>query len=232
MDSLPLLHTNVIDCRACPRLVDWREEVAVTKRRAYREWEYWGKPVAGFGDPKARLLLVGMAPGAHGANRTGRIFSGDASGDFLYAALHRAGFANQPTSTHQDDGLILHDCYITAVARCVPPKNKPNAAEIAACRPFLQRELALLPNVQVVMPLGRIAFDGYVRALREMGHPNPRLDFAHGALHEIDNDLPSELPPGLTRILCAYHPSQQNTNTGRLTTAMMDTVLAQARGLL
>ena len=224
MDSLPQLNADVTACRACPRLVSWREEVAATKRRAWRDWDYWGKPVPGFGDPDARLLLVGMAPGAHGANRTGRVFTGDASGDFLYPALHRAGFANQPNSTDLADGLELIDCYITSVARCVPPQNKPVAAEIAACRPFLERELALLPQVQVVMPFGRIAFDGYVRALRQMGHSIPRLAFGHGLLHE--------LPDGLPAILSSYHPSQQNTRTGRLTAEMMDDVLATARGLL
>lgn len=224
MDSLERLCADVTGCRACPRLVEWREEVARVKRRAWLEWDYWGKPVPGFGDPAARLLLVGMAPGAHGANRTGRVFTGDASGDFLYPALHRAGFAGQPASTHRGDGLELHDCYITSVARCVPPQNKPVAAEIAACRPFLERELALLPNVQVVMPFGRIAFDGYVRALRAMGHHIPRLDFGHGARHQ--------LPDGLPAILCSYHPSQQNTRTGRLTEEMMDAVLATAREML
>jgi len=224
MDELPLLHAEITACRACPRLVDWREEVAVTKRRSWREWDYWGKPVPGFGDPDARLLLVGMAPGAHGANRTGRLFTGDASGDFLYPALHRAGFASQPASTHRDDGMELHDCFITCVARCVPPQNKPDLGEIANCRPFLARELALLPRVQVVMPLGRIAFDGYLAGLRALGHTIPRLDFAHGARQPLPGDLPT--------ILCAYHPSQQNTRTGRLTAAMMDDVLAQAKTLL
>jgi len=228
MDDLTRLHADVIGCRACPRLVAWREEVAATKRRAWLEWDYWGKPVPGFGDPNARLLLVGMAPGAHGANRTGRVFSGDASGNFLYPALHRAGFANQPTSTHLDDRLELHDCYITSVARCVPPKNKPNAAEIAACRPFLQRELALLPRLQVVMPLGRIAFDGYLAGLRALGHTIPRLKFGHGSQHELPDGPTGPLP----RILCSYHPSQQNTSTGRLTAEMMDEVFAQAQALL
>lgn len=224
VDSLPQLHTDVTGCRACPRLVSWREEVAATKRRAYLDWDYWGKPVPGFGDPDARLLLVGMAPGAHGANRTGRVFTGDASGDFLYPALHRAGFANQPNSTDVADGLELIDCYITSVARCVPPQNKPVTAEIAACRPFLERELALLPQVQVVMPFGRIAFDGYLAGLRALGHPIPRLAFGHGLLHR--------LPEGLPAILASYHPSQQNTRTGRLTSEMMDAVLATAKGLL
>ncbi len=224
MDSLPQLHADVTACHACPRLVSWREEVAATKRRAWREWDYWGKPVPGFGDPDARLLLVGMAPGAHGANRTGRVFTGDASGDFLYPALHRAGFANQPNSTDLADGLELIDCYITSVARCVPPQNRPVAAEIAACRPFLERELALLPQVQVVMPFGRIAFDGYLAGLRALGHDIPRLAFGHGTHHT--------LPDGLPAILASYHPSQQNTRTGRLTAEMMDEVLATAKGLL
>lgn len=221
--ELDHLNGEIVACRACPRLVAWREEVARTKRRAYKNWEYWGKPVPGFGDPAARLLLVGLAPGAHGANRTGRAFTGDGSGVFLYAALHRAGFANQPDSTHRDDGLELTDCYITAVGRCVPPKNRPTAEELANCRPFLQRELALLANVQVVLVLGRIAFDGYLRALRETGWEIPRLAFAHGAHHR--------LPEGLPHLLCSYHPSLQNTNTGRLTPAMMDEVLAQAKAL-
>jgi len=224
MDNLERLCADVTGCRACPRLVEWREEVAAVKRRAWRDWDYWGKPVPGFGDPNARLLLVGMAPGAHGANRTGRVFTGDASGDFLYPALHRAGFANQPASTDRGDGLQLLDCYITSVARCVPPQNKPVAAEIAACRPFLERELALLPNVQVVMPFGRIAFDGYLAGLRALGHDIPRLDFCHGRLHA--------LPDGLPALLCTYHPSQQNTRTGRLTAEMMDAVLVTARGML
>ncbi|RME52126.1 MAG: uracil-DNA glycosylase [Caldilineae bacterium] len=222
--ELDALNQEIVACRACPRLVVWREEVAQTKRRAYQAWTYWGKPVPGFGDPQARLLLVGLAPGAHGANRTGRAFTGDGSGVFLYAALHRAGFANQPHSTHRGDGLVLRDCYITAVGRCVPPKNRPTAAELANCRPFLQRELALLPRVQVVVTLGRIAFDGYLRALREMGHALPRLQFAHGA-HHI-------LPEGLPHLLCSYHPSLQNTNTGRLTPAMMDEIFARAQALL
>ncbi len=224
MDDLTLLQADVTACHACPRLVAWRAEVAATKRRAYRGWDYWGKPVPGFGDPQARLLLVGMAPGAHGANRTGRLFTGDASGDFLYAALHRAGFANQPTSTQRDDGLQLHDCYITSVARCVPPQNRPEAGEIANCRPFLQRELALLPHIRLVMPLGHIAFDGYLTGLRSLGHAIPRLDFGHGRQHT--------LPDGLPTLLCAYHPSQQNTRTGRLTEEMMNGVLAQAKLLL
>ncbi len=223
-DKLAALHDEIIACRACPRLVAWREEVATVKRRAYRDEDYSGKPVPGFGDPAARLLLIGLAPGAHGANRTGRAFTGDGSGDFLYAALHRAGFANQPTSRTRDDGLRLRDCFITMPVRCVPPQNRPTAQELDACRPFMAREIALLPHVQVVLCLGRIAFEHYLRFLREAGHDTPRLAFAHGAHYSLGNDLPE--------LLCSYHPSLQNTNTGRLTPAMLDDVLAQARALL
>ena len=217
-DSLEQLCADVVACRACPRLVAWREEVAETKRRAYLDWTYWGKPVPGFGDPAARLLIVGLAPGAHGANRTGRPFTGDSSGDFLYSALFRAGFANQPESHSRDDGLVLHDCFITSVGRCVPPQNRPTAAELANCRPFLLRELALLDTVQVVIALGHIAFDGYLRALREQGHELPARKFQHGAR--------IELPAGLPLLLPCYHVSRQNTNTGRLTPDMLDAVLA------
>lgn len=216
-DSLEGLANDVIHCRACPRLVSWREEVAVTKRRAYRDWDYWGRPVMGFGDPDARLLVLGMAPGAHGANRTGRPFTGDGSGEFLYAALHRAGFANQPHSLHREDGLRLLDCYVSGVVRCVPPKNRPNAAEIQCCRPFLLRELSLLPRVRVILALGQIAFDAFLRGMREAGHDLPRLKFGHGAEYELGDDLPY--------LISSYHPSRQNTNTGRLTAAMMDNVL-------
>ena len=220
-DSLEQLCADVVACRACPRLVAWREEVAETKRRAYLDWTYWGKPVPGFGDPAARLLIVGLAPGAHGANRTGRPFTGDSSGDFLYGALYRAGFANQPESHSRDDGLVLRDCFITSVGRCVPPQNRPTAAELANCRPFLLRELALLDKVQVVIALGHIAFDGYLRALHEQGHDLPKLKFQHGAR--------IELPTGLPLLLPCYHVSRQNTNTGRLTAEMLDAVLAMAR---
>ena len=220
-DSLAQLCADVVACRACPRLVAWREEVAATKRRAYMDWAYWGKPVPGFGDPAARLLIVGLAPGAHGANRTGRPFTGDSSGDFLYSALFRAGFANQPESHSRDDGLVLHDWFITSVGRCVPPQNRPTAAELVNCRPFLLRELALLDKVQVVIALGHIAFDGYLRALREQGHELPARKFQHGAR--------IELPAGLPLLLPCYHVSRQNTNTGRLTPDMLDAVLATAQ---
>ena len=222
--SLDALHADAVACRACPRLVAWREEVAATKRQAFRDATYWGKPVPGWGDPHARLLVLGLAPGAHGANRTGRPFTGDGSGNFLYPALHRAGFASRPQSTHRGDGLELLDCYMTGVAYCVPPKNRPTAAELNNCRSWLVRELALLPHLQAVLALGKIAYDGYLRALRELGHDPPRLAFAHGA----DDTLPAGLP----RLYASYHVSRQNTNTGRLTAEMFDQVLAAIKANL
>jgi len=222
--SLDALHADAVTCRACPRLVAWREEVAATKRQAFRDATYWGKPVPGWGDPQARLLVLGLAPGAHGANRTGRPFTGDGSGNFLYPALHRAGFASRPQSTHRGDGLELLDCYMTGVAYCVPPKNRPTAAELNNCRSWLVRELALLPHLQAVLALGKIAYDGYLRALRQLGHDPPRLAFAHGA------DDP--LPAGLPRLYASYHVSRQNTNTGRLTAEMFDRVLATIKANL
>lgn len=222
--DLNALHTDICACRACPRLVAWREEVATTKRAAYQDWTYWGKPVPGWGDPQARLLVLGLAPGAHGANRTGRPFSGDSSGHFLYAALHRAGFANQPTATHWGDGLHLRDCYITGVVRCVPPKNRPNAAELHNCRSWLLEELSLLSDVQVVLALGRIAFDGYLSTLRESDSHIPRLKFSHGAEFYLADGLP--------RLHASYHVSRQNTNTGRLTTEMFDAILASIKAHL
>lgn len=208
---------QVVTCRRCPRLVRWRERVAREKKRAYRDWEYWGRPVPGWGDPHARLLIIGLAPAAHGANRTGRMFTGDQSGRWLYRALHRAGFANQATWEHRDDGLMLRDCYITAVLRCAPPANKPSLDEIARCQPFLREELDRLTHVRVVVALGRIAFDTYVR-LREW---EPRPVFAHNRRYE-----------GRPVLIASYHPSRQNTNTGKLTEAMLDAVFAQARSVL
>jgi uracil-DNA glycosylase family 4 len=204
--------------------VHYRERIAREKRRAYREWNYWGKPVPGFGDPNARIVLIGLAPGAHGSNRTGRMFTGDASGEFLYAALHRAGLANQPTARHAYDGLELHDVFITAICRCAPPDNKPTLEEQSNCLPYLARELELLKHAQVIVALGRIALEGYVRLLRTQGHNVPRIEFAHGATCVLGNPHPT--------LICAYHPSQQNTQTGRLTAAMMDEVLQRARELL
>ncbi len=215
------LNTTLRACDHCPRLVAHRERVAHAKRRAYRDWDYWGKPVPGFGDPQARLVLIGLAPGAHGSNRTGRMFTGDASGNFLYAALHRAGLANQPTAQHADDGLQLRDVFITAICRCAPPDNQPTRAEQANCLPYLARELELLTRARVVVALGRIAFDGYVRLLREQGRVIPRVRFTHGAVYPLGDALPT--------LIGAYHPSQQNTQTGRLTVAMFDAVIGVAR---
>ncbi|MBJ6762595.1 uracil-DNA glycosylase [Myxococcaceae bacterium JPH2] len=218
------LHQDIVECRACPRLVEWREEVARVKRRAYRDWTYWGRPVPGFGDPRARLVLVGLAPAAHGANRTGRMFTGDRSGDFLFAGLHRAGFANQPTSEHRDDGLRLKDAFIVAAGRCAPPDNKPEPEELARCAPFMDRELALLP-ARVLLALGAIGWNAALVALARTGVviPSPRPAFGHGA------ELP--LPGGRTLVGC-YHVSQQNTQTGRLTPAMFDAVMARVHTLL
>ncbi len=217
--TLAALNEALVACRRCSRLVAHREAVAREKRRAFRDQVYWGRPVPGFGDPEGWLLILGLAPGAHGSNRTGRMFTGDASGDFLYPALHRAGFASQPQATAADDGLSLRGCYITAVLRCVPPGNRPTAAELAACRPWLAAELEHLPNLRVVLALGRIAHEGFLRlrGLRLRAYP-----FRHGAAHR--------LPDGLW-LLDSYHVSRQNTQTGRLTREMFDRVLARARAL-
>jgi uracil-DNA glycosylase family 4 len=217
VDPLPFaeLACRIADCRRCPRLVAWREEVARTKRAAYADQEYWGRPVPGFGDPSARILVLGLAPAAHGANRTGRMFTGDRSGDFLYAGLHRAGLASQPTSEAIGDGLTLTDCWITAPVKCAPPANKPTPAERDNCRPWLEEELALLTRLRVVVSLGGFGFDQAVRHLGAEGRPR----FAHGA----------EVPlPGGRVLLGCYHVSQQNTFTGRLTPAMLDDVLTRA----
>ncbi len=218
-DSLAALHDEIVACRACPRLVEWREEVAREKRAAYRDWDYWGRPVPGFGDPGARLVIVGLAPAAHGANRTGRVFTGDRSGDWLFGAMHRAGFANQPTAEHRDDGLALLDAYVLAAVRCPPPQNRPTTEERDRCRPFLERELALLPNTRVLLALGGWALG----VLASVEGIRPRPKFGHGAEFE--------LPDGRV-VLCSYHPSQQNTFTGRLTQPMFDAVFARARELI
>ncbi|MGQ0615387.1 MAG: uracil-DNA glycosylase [Acidimicrobiia bacterium] len=217
-ETLAALDEEVIGCRACPRLVAWREEVAATKVARFRDWDYWGRPVPGFGDPGATLLIVGLAPAAHGANRTGRGFTGDRSGDFLFASLYRNGYASQPTSTHRGDGLALTGCYITAAVKCAPPANKPEPAERDACRPFFERELALLDRVRVTVALGKFGWDAVCthHGLR------PRPAFAHGA--EV------ALPDGTT-LLGSYHVSQQNTFTGVLTEAMLDAVFVRARVL-
>jgi uracil-DNA glycosylase family 4 len=203
-------------------LVEHRTRVAHQKRRQYRQEDYWGKPLPSFGDPQARLLIIGLAPAAHGGNRTGRMFTGDQSGDWVYGTLHRFGFANQPTSRHRDDGLTLHDAYITAAARCVPPDNKPSSTELLACRPYLLREIELLQRVRVVVPLGKIAFDAYLSARRALGLPRPdvRPHFAHEAV--------TAFPDGIL-LVASYHPSRQNTQTGRLTLAMFDAIFARVR---
>lgn len=213
------LNKKIISCRKCPRLVAWREEVARTKRNAYRDWNYWGKPVPGFGDPKARILVVGLAPGAHGSNRTGRQFTGDASGNFLFPALYKAGFASQPESTSRDDGLALHDMYITASGRCAPPANKPTAEELNNCQPFLEREIELL-RPEVIVVLGRIAFE---RVLRIYSEPKSGKKFAHGTSFRLQAG---------SWLVCSYHPSQQNTLTGKLTVEMFDSMWERVRSLL
>ncbi|CAN5618537.1 uracil-DNA glycosylase family protein [soil metagenome] len=218
MDSLDLVTAEVVVCRACPRLVAWREEVAVQKRAAYRHEHYWGRPVPGFGDPGAHLVIVGLAPAAHGANRTGRMFTGDRSGDFLYAALHRAGYASQPTSESRDDGLELNGAWITAPVRCAPPANKPTPAERDRCRGYLERELVLLTSARVLLALGRFGYEVLAGVLGV----RPRPAFGHG----LEVDL-----PGRRTLLCSYHVSQQNTFTGTLTPAMLDDVLTRARRL-
>jgi len=222
--TLEVLHARIIECRACPRLVAWREEVARVKVRRFRDQTYWARPLPGFGDPAARLLLVGLAPAANGGNRTGRMFTGDRSGDFLYAALHRAGFANQPTSKSRGDGLALTDAFIVAPVRCAPPANKPLPEELSNCSHFLDAEVALLPSVRVVLALGGIAWSAVLAhfARRGLVVPRPRPQFGHAAEAQL---------PGAPILLGSYHVSQQNTNTGKLTPAMLDAVLSRARAL-
>jgi uracil-DNA glycosylase family 4 len=221
--SLTRLAAEIHACRACPRLVDWREAQAADPPRRFRDEDYWGRPLAGFGDPAATLAIVGLAPAAHGANRTGRMFTGDRSGEWLYAALHRAGYANRPESNRRDDGLRLRGAYVTAVVRCAPPANKPTPVERDACLPYLARELELLRSCQAIVALGAFAWDGALRALRELGcePPRPRPRFGHGA----------ELSIGEWALLGCYHPSQQNTFTGKLTEPMLDRIFARAREL-
>ena len=227
MQPLERLNQQIISCTKCPRLVEHRETVASTKRRMYLDWDYWGRPVPGFGDPQARVMIVGLAPAAHGANRTGRLFTGDRSGDWLYDALHRHGFANKATSKHRDDGLVLSDVYITAAIRCAPPGNKPLREELISCRPYFLEELELLDKTRIVLALGKIAFDYYLTAYRETYSktmwPIPIPQFGHGSL--------STLPTGV-QLLASYHPSQQNTLTGKLTHEMFDSVFATTRRLL
>ena len=218
MDSFERLSGEIVQCRKCPRLVDWREQVASEKRAAFRDWEYWGRPLPGFGDPRAELVVVGLAPAAHGGNRTGRVFTGDRSGDWLYRALYRAGYANQPNSDRRDDGLRLKGAYVTAAVRCAPPGNKPTTEERDACLPYLERELALLRDARVIVPLGGFAY----QAVSRLTGLRPRPRFGHG----VEAHLPDE-----RIVLCSYHPSQQNTFTGRLTEEMLDAVFRRARGL-
>jgi uracil-DNA glycosylase len=226
MKALDVLNQEIIACTKCPRLVQYLAEVARVRRRAYRDWEYWAKPVPGFGDPRARVLLVGLAPGAHGANRTGRPFTGDRSGEFLYKVMYETGFASQPTSVSRDDGLRLIDCYIGAAVRCAPPDNKPLPQEIRNCRPYLERELELLKNLRVVIALGRLAFDAYLTILHGQKKIVRRtaFSFAHNAAHRTGPDQPI--------LISSYHPSQQNTSTGKLTVEMMTAVFRNARRIL
>lgn len=218
-NDLAVLNQNIVACTRCPRLIEHCTEVARVKRRAWLDWEYWGKPVPSFGDPDARLLIVGLAPGAHGANRTGRMFTGDKSGDFLYRALHRNGFASQPESRSADDGLVLKDAWITAAAHCAPPDNKPTPDELANCSRWFQQELELLKRVRVVVTLGAIAHHSYLQVRGEKFSASP---FGHNLLHD------GLLPP----VLASYHPSQQNTSTGRLNQEMLDAVFARAAEII
>jgi len=221
-DSLAALTAEIVACRRCPRLVAWRERVAREKVARFRNETYWGRPAPGFGDPEARILIVGLAPGAHGANRTGRLFTGDASGDFLWSALHAVGLGDRPSSRRADDGLTLTDAYIAAAVRCAPPRNKPSIAERDACAPFLVRELALLDRVRVIVPLGRFGWDATLRTLASLGHrTSPKPHFGHGA----------EAAVGPFRLVGSFHPSQQNTFTGRLTAPMLVDVLRRACSL-
>lgn len=222
---LESLHHDVVACARCPRLVAYREKIGREKRRAYVDYDYWARPVPGFGDPNARVLILGLAPGAHGSNRTGRMFTGDSSGNFMYPVLHRTGFANQATAKHRDDGLELTDAYITAAVRCAPPQNKPTPEEIVNCSSFLDRELDCLQNVRVIVALGRIGFDAYLNYLKRRGTISSKAQylFGHGATYH--------LPDGRI-LLASYHPSNQNTNTGKLTEEMFTEIFRTAKKLL
>jgi uracil-DNA glycosylase family 4 len=230
-DTLPLLNAQILICRRCPRLVRHREEIGQIKRRAFRQDTYWSRPITGFGDPLARLLILGLAPGAHGANRTGRVFTGDSSGTYLYRALYETGFANQPTSISVNDGLLLADAYISCPVRCVPPDNKPLPGEIAACRPYLIRELVLLKNVQVLVALGGIALNAYLSILLDAGHITSKSAFPFGHGNTFFARPAGVAHPAGPTVLCSYHPSQQNTSTRRLTAAMLAEIFATARQL-
>ena len=222
--SLHQLEQVIVNCRKCPRLVEWREHVAHTKTRRFQNWTYWGKPVPGFGDPAARLWIIGLAPAAHGGNRTGRVFTGDRSGDWLFRALHKAGFANQPLSVSKDDGTQLKDCYISAIIRCAPPGNKPLREEVENCLPYLSHEFQLLRRLRVILCLGQFAYTHTWRMLRYQGKslPSPRPPFQHGGEIELS---------GIT-LITSYHPSQQNTFTGKLTESMFDAIFTRILQLL
>jgi uracil-DNA glycosylase family 4 len=221
---LTVLNDEVVHCARCPRLVAYRETIACEKRKAYHEWDYWGKPVPGFGDPNARVLVLGLAPGAHGSNRTGRPFTGDASGNFMYPVLHETGFASQPTATDRDDGLMLKNLYITAAARCAPPDNKPLPVELANCAPFLDRELEGLKSLRVIVALGRIGFDAYINYLKRKSLITSKreFEFRHGAEYTLTDGRV---------LLASYHPSNQNTQTGKLTKGMFSQIFRRARAL-
>jgi len=225
MRTLKVLHETISDCTLCPRLTTYRQRIAHTKVKRFQDWDYWGRPIPGFGDPKARLFVVGLAPAAHGGNRTGRVFTGDRSGDWLYEALHAFGFANQAKSDHRNDGLQLTDCYVAAAVRCAPPDNKPTKEEFDRCRPYLLQELQLLSHVSVVVALGKIAFDEYLKAAKALGHDigKPFPKFGHNSVFST---------PWNVTLLGSYHPSQQNTFTGRLTRPMFHAVFREARKLL
>ena len=222
---LEILHDEVVACRKCPRLVEHCENIGRDKRRAYLDWEYWAKPVPGFGDPEARLLILGLAPGAHGSNRTGRPFTGDKSGEFMYPVLHRTGFASQATALHREDGLRLIDAYITAAVRCAPPDNKPTPEEIAACAPFLAREIAALKNLKVVVALGKIGFEAYLNFAKRQGVISSKKEyvFGHGAQYKMPNGVV---------LIASYHPSNQNTATGKLTEKMFREVFEKAKNVM
>jgi uracil-DNA glycosylase family 4 len=224
--QLQVISDEIVACELCPRLRKYCKRIAQTKRRAYLDWDYWGKPVPGFGDPRARVLVIGLAPGAHGANRTGRIFTGDRSGDFLFRAMYETGFASQPESVSRDDGLTLRDAYISAVVRCAPPDNKPTPQEFRNCRPYLEREIDALKRVRVVVALGRVAFQTYLGILRDRGliRSGTAVLFGHGVEYHLAQQLPV--------LLASYHPSQQNTSTGKLTPEMLRAVFQRARELM
>ena len=223
--ELRLLQKTISNCTRCPRLTTYRQEVARVKVKRFNDWDYWGRPIPGFGDPKAQLYVLGLAPAAHGGNRTGRVFTGDRSGDWLYEALHAFGFANQPESIHKHDGLALRNCYVAAAVRCAPPANKPTKEEFETCRPFVIEELQLLRHIQVVVALGKIAFEEYLRTCQVTGHvvPSPRPKFSHGAEYVL---------PGKITLLGSYHPSQQNTFTGTLTRPMFHQVFQRAKKII